>query len=272
MITQAVDANEFGSTQHDNSPQTIEAVFQNESDEFDIDEWMEKKAKISDNIDGKPIPYEEECMVERTDSSSNDRDICRKNSIEAEGRRWNDNKNNVSNSRRLIFDKVEVREYPMILGNGVPSSGVPVTLDWEFSDSTKCTVDLFEENRGPKKTLLMLRLPDEERMTTLHFKGVKLGDMIRASEEAHVVRVGRLLTQKIVKDDKKFEKLQLTDVTHLQSEDCKNDDEDHGEVYHLNDNEGIITGKKKWPRLGKMKNTFGRIRGGAKKETLIIKE
>ena len=70
--------------------------------------------------------------------------------------------------KEVSFASVQVREYPMILGdNPSCTSGPPVTLDWTYDAkaSMSCTVDEWESGRDSTRRMKsVIRVPSSVRM------------------------------------------------------------------------------------------------------------
>ena len=69
--------------------------------------------------------------------------------------------------KEVSFASVQVREYPMILGdNPSCTSGPPVTLDWTYDAkaSMSCTVDEWESGRDSTRRMKsVIRVPSSVR-------------------------------------------------------------------------------------------------------------
>lgn len=63
----------------------------------------------------------------------------------------------LSSRKRVAFGSIQVREYNRTIGDN-PSVrvGVPVSLDWQFSERAEVPIDEYEENRPPRKAMLRL--------------------------------------------------------------------------------------------------------------------
>jgi hypothetical protein len=66
-------------------------------------------------------------------------------------------------SKHVCFDRLHIREYPVILGDHpATSSGLPVTLDWTATNSYQLEVNQYE-NAVVRRAKLELRMPPEVR-------------------------------------------------------------------------------------------------------------
>ena len=83
------------------------------------------------------------------------------------------------NKKRVQFESIEVREYPMIIGDHPSCShGVPVQLDWNHEKTYSCELQLYEycrtERRQTRKELL---IPFQERARILIDAGYTLDEI-----------------------------------------------------------------------------------------------
>jgi len=70
--------------------------------------------------------------------------------------------------RHVHFSEIEIRNYPMILGdNPSVSYGPPVCLAWKYDSVDRVSVDFYENNRGKRRTLFQMNLNYHSRMQIL---------------------------------------------------------------------------------------------------------
>jgi len=88
------------------------------------------------------------------------------------------------------FDKVEFREYGIILGvNPCPSSGPPISLGWAYDpeDTLESDIDSYEADRvcsGGRRTKCELRIPREMRVDMLFRAGHTAREILSAEQGA----------------------------------------------------------------------------------------
>ena len=106
--------------------------------------------------------------------------------------------NRIRNKRRVHFSNVEVREYPMILGdNPAVSSGPPITIDWEYS--VRYQQDMDEHIKMtplPRRSEKQMVMPSFYRKNLLREGGYSDNDIQWASMEADFVTSQRIATIK----------------------------------------------------------------------------
>jgi hypothetical protein len=69
-----------------------------------------------------------------------------------------------SSSPSVRFSNVEIRSYPMVLGdNPSVTSGVPITIDWEYEDQVVCDVAEYEKSRPARRVRTELLMPSSIR-------------------------------------------------------------------------------------------------------------
>ncbi|KAL3823500.1 hypothetical protein ACHAXA_010822 [Cyclostephanos tholiformis] len=84
-------------------------------------------------------------------------------------------------TKEVCFASVQVREYPVILGdNPSCTSGPPLTLDWNYNAELSCTIDEWERRRD---TTRHLRVPSSVRMEYLLDTGFTLAQVLTAIQD-----------------------------------------------------------------------------------------
>jgi len=95
----------------------------------------------------------------------------------------------------VTFNTVEVREYPIILGdNPAVSEGPPLTIDWAHSDVDEFGVEEYETTRPPRRGTLEMNIPSNIRVECLKRCGYTTKDIMRRVQEVSVVKQRRLET------------------------------------------------------------------------------
>ncbi len=84
-------------------------------------------------------------------------------------------------AKEVCFASVQVREYPMILGdNPSCTSGPPLTLDWDHNAELSCTIDEWESGRDSARHLWV---PSSVRMEYLLDIGFTLTQVLTAIQD-----------------------------------------------------------------------------------------
>lgn len=102
--------------------------------------------------------------------------------------------------KRVSFDRLHVREYPVILGDHpATTSGLPVTLDWNVSNSYQVEVNKYEQRSTRRRAGLELRMPPSVRREILHGtcadkELIHPEDMKRVTKEVKRIKVQRANT------------------------------------------------------------------------------
>jgi len=96
----------------------------------------------------------------------------------------------------VSFDKIEIREYPIILGDHPDTTtGPPLTIDWEYSKSQECIdIDEYEKTRPTRRNFAEMNMPPPHRVECLMRCGVTMKDINKRVSEVKVYRAGRLET------------------------------------------------------------------------------
>lgn len=96
--------------------------------------------------------------------------------------------------KKVIFDDVEIREYPHILGdNPAVSEGVPLTIGWKPINSYSIDIDLFESMRCPirrrgRKQLLISSMRRVQSLVEAGYSLEKIGETIVNVDKARHLR------------------------------------------------------------------------------------
>lgn len=74
-----------------------------------------------------------------------------------------------SSKPRVSFKDVEIRKYPIILGdNPACSSGVPVTIDWTHDEGRIQKIEDYENSHAPRKDIFEMYLSAKARIQMLN--------------------------------------------------------------------------------------------------------
>lgn len=100
--------------------------------------------------------------------------------------------------RGVSFDKVQVRLYPMILGdNPAVQIGTPVTLDWDYDELPEMTVEDFESEREPQRRVKLTHfiLNYFQRRQILSDGGYSQAEIDQGERQTHRDQLRRTLTK-----------------------------------------------------------------------------
>ena len=101
--------------------------------------------------------------------------------------------------REVSFSKIEIREYERAIGDNVASSGVPISLGWEYYKAGELDVSSYEQHRQPR-TREEYHLPSDVRMEMLKHAGYSLADRLEATKHSNIVRNRRKASAAKTKD------------------------------------------------------------------------
>jgi poly-gamma-glutamate capsule biosynthesis protein CapA/YwtB (metallophosphatase superfamily) len=100
-------------------------------------------------------------------------------------------------SKKLSFDKVEIIELPIALGdNPSVSTGAPLTVEWKSQKRTTFSLDFFEKFRPERRSRKNLVISPENRKDILLNHGFCLEEILDASLEADRIKRDRRETKK----------------------------------------------------------------------------
>lgn len=96
--------------------------------------------------------------------------------------------------KKVYFDQIYIREYPIILGdNPAVSEGAPVTIGWDCMDEYEVNLSMYEYTKGPmRRTRKKLMLSSKKRTRFLVEAGyspMEIGDAIVDVEKAKLERL-----------------------------------------------------------------------------------
>jgi len=96
--------------------------------------------------------------------------------------------------KKVYFDRICIREYPIILGdNPAVSDGVPVTIGWDCLDEYNVSLSVYEYTKGPmRRTRKKLMISSKKRIRFLVEAGyspMEIGDAIMDVEKAKLERL-----------------------------------------------------------------------------------
>lgn len=96
--------------------------------------------------------------------------------------------------KKVYFDQICIREYPIILGdNPAVSDGAPVTIGWDCLDEYNVNLSMYEYTKGPmRRTRKKLMLSSKKRIRFLVEAGyspMEIGDAIIDVEKAKLERL-----------------------------------------------------------------------------------
>ena len=108
-----------------------------------------------------------------------------------------------TNSRRVIFKNILIREYPICIGdNPCVSVGAPITIGWDYDPPLVCSIDDYEEYKPEKRTMAELKIPSRSRNEMLKRLGFSLREIQEGTKTATIGRNNRKQTNAAVKSGK----------------------------------------------------------------------
>jgi hypothetical protein len=103
--------------------------------------------------------------------------------------------NDAEESRSVNFSTIEVRSYPIILGeNPSVSSGPPVTIDWEHQDVEEYTISDYEKAKPQKRSKAEMLLPAMVREAWLCDHHAR-SEMLEVGKEIQRIKKSRNISQ-----------------------------------------------------------------------------
>mmetsp|Transcript_16990 Transcript_16990/g.19444 ORF Transcript_16990/g.19444 Transcript_16990/m.19444 type:complete len:208 (+) Transcript_16990:155-778(+) len=110
---------------------------------------------------------------------------------------------------KTTFTTIEIREYPIILGdNPSVSQGAPLTIGWEHWNVVKWDFDEYEETRPARRSYVEMSVPMEMRYNVLERSGYKSGEIMRKVKEIKALKLQRMETTQQLYRSESHEKLE----------------------------------------------------------------
>mmetsp|Transcript_16418 Transcript_16418/g.23359 ORF Transcript_16418/g.23359 Transcript_16418/m.23359 type:complete len:257 (+) Transcript_16418:69-839(+) len=100
-------------------------------------------------------------------------------------------------SPKVSFGSVQLREYPIILGDNPSCSyGPPVTISWDYEEFDSIKIDDYEELRGERRTMseMMMNYYHRKHLLTVYC-GYKKEDLKKAASVANRIKRQRAITE-----------------------------------------------------------------------------
>lgn len=92
-------------------------------------------------------------------------------------------------TERVSFALVEIREYPVLLGDNPGGvAGPPLALDWEIQAEHTMSLDEYEHGRPPRRRERQLILPISRRIEILREWGYSRQDILRGTKPVNIAR------------------------------------------------------------------------------------
>ena len=95
------------------------------------------------------------------------------------------------NNKKVQFDSLTIKEFPLVPGHTVPTEGVPVSIGSTPINSIVISVDKFESFRPPRREVMALRLDPETRSKLLFLAGYSFTDIADSATGAQIIRRSR---------------------------------------------------------------------------------
>jgi hypothetical protein len=104
-----------------------------------------------------------------------------------------------NSSGSVRFERVEIREYNIVVGdNPSCSSGPPISLGWQYDQKQQdLPLDIYEEHRdGNRRISNQMKIPASLRHETLREWNISTKEIIKAQTECDAVKKQRSRTMK----------------------------------------------------------------------------
>ena len=98
-------------------------------------------------------------------------------------------------SVHVKFQNVEIRDYAVTLADNPGGSGPPVGLGWDYDETGKVPLEMYEESRGQRRKMYQMHMHSSYRKDLLKRNGVTEDEMDYMVKEMKKIRKGRERTR-----------------------------------------------------------------------------
>eukprot|EP00980_Cylindrotheca_fusiformis_P030929 scaffold25646_cov117-Cylindrotheca_fusiformis.AAC.1 len=105
--------------------------------------------------------------------------------------------------KHVRFGSLAIDEFPLIIGDAIPSAGPPIALEYKAIRSSIMALNDFEAIRPERRQLCEMKLDLWERTRLLFKEGYDPNDIETAALTAEAVRLSRKESQKDVQSSSK---------------------------------------------------------------------
>jgi hypothetical protein len=102
--------------------------------------------------------------------------------------------------KSVSFGDITIRDHPMIIGDSVPSCGLPITIDWEAQSEVVLKVEDYEECRPERRHSRDMHMPPHVRSLLAISSGCTMREVRRVASECELIRKER--TRKLPSGEK----------------------------------------------------------------------
>lgn len=114
--------------------------------------------------------------------------------------------------KNVQFGNVKIREYPIIIGDNVPTSnGPPISIDWTHVSSMTVPLEDFESERDTyrRPSEAVQKLPPSRRRSILKNLGYSRSEIDQGTKAANIRRNKRRKTRSTLRSYKMQERLEI---------------------------------------------------------------
>jgi hypothetical protein len=94
--------------------------------------------------------------------------------------------------KRVSFDKIEILQFPIEVGDNPCAQGVPISIGWEADETDVFDLDLYEQHKPERRGRAGIHIPARIRQDLLAAEGTTLREMLEAVKEAQKIHKSRL--------------------------------------------------------------------------------
>ena len=93
--------------------------------------------------------------------------------------------------QNLQFGDLEIREFPLVMGDNPHCEGAPLQLSWKPCNESVVDVDFYEFTRDPRRSKKKMHMVGVDREIYLLSVGYSMNEIIAAGEKGRKVRKER---------------------------------------------------------------------------------
>jgi hypothetical protein len=93
--------------------------------------------------------------------------------------------------RSVSFDHIEIKEFPITLGDHPMASGPPLTIEWEPQTDDVFEFEEYQNGKPESRARTEFKIPPEVRAAMLESQGTSKNEIVERTKEIKKIQKGR---------------------------------------------------------------------------------